>query len=113
MPTAFVGQNGTVLKQSTPIEVGGCSDALSFISHEIKKRTLILSVYAPAAGKVTVGGEGLKSASKTAKQSEAITFKLTQKRAGRLRTTAKATFTPSTGKDRKKQSKTLKATFKK
>jgi hypothetical protein len=113
MPTIFTGQNGAQIKQSTPIEVEGCSNALSFISHKIKKRTLTVSVYAPAAGRLTIGGKGLKSVSKTAMQRETITFKVAQKRAERLKTTVKATFTPSTGKDRKKQSKALKVTFKK
>ncbi len=113
MPTQFVGQNGAQIKQSTPIEVEGCSNTLSLTSHKIKKRTLAVSVYAPAAGRLAIGGKGLKSVSKTAKQRETITFKVMQKRAGRLKTTVKATFTPSTGKDRKKQSKALKVIFKK
>jgi hypothetical protein len=113
MPTAFTGQNGAQINESTPIEVEGCSNTLSLISHEIKKRTLTLSVYAPFAGKLTATGKGLKSVSKTAKQRGTITFKLKQKRAARLKTTVKATFTPSAGKDRKKQSKALKVTFRK
>jgi hypothetical protein len=113
MPTAFAGQNGAQINQSTPIEVEGCSNALSFISHEITKRTLTLSVYAPSAGRLTATGKGLQSVSKTAKQRGTITFKLEPKRAGRLKTTVKATFTPSASKDRKRQSKVLKVIFKK
>ena len=113
MPTEFVGQNGAQINQSTPIEVEGCSNTLSFISHKIKKRTLTVSVYAPAPGKLTIGGKGLKSVSKTVKQRGDVTFKVKQKKAGKLKTMVKATFTPSTGKDRKKQTKALKVTFRK
>ncbi|HEY3866527.1 MAG TPA: hypothetical protein VGL54_10640 [Solirubrobacteraceae bacterium] len=112
MPTEFVGQNGAEIHETTPVTAEGCSNALSFISHKIKKRTLTVSVYAPAAGKLTIGGKGLKSVSKTAKQRGAITFKVKQKKAGRLKTTVKVTFTPSTGKDRKKQVKSAKLRFK-
>lgn len=113
VPTEFTGQNGAVLKQDTPIEVEGCSNTISFTSHRIKGRRLTVSVYTPAAGKVSVGGDGLKSVTKTAKRRETITFKLTQKRAGKLKTTVKATFTPSAGKERRKQAKTLRVRFRK
>ena len=104
MPTEFVGQNGAVINQSTPITAEGCSSALSF-THKVKKRTLKLSVYAPAAGKITASGKGLSTASKTAKSQETLTIVLKQKHAGKLKTTVNVTYTPSTGKDRKKQSK--------
>ncbi len=113
MPTEFTGQNGVVLKRDTPIEVEGCSNTLSFTSHSIQGRTLTVSVYAPAAGKLLVGGNGLKSVTKTAKRRETITFKLMQKRAGRLKTTVQATFAPSTGKVSRKQAKTLRLQFRK
>jgi hypothetical protein len=110
MPTVFTGQNGTVINQSTPITVEGCSTALSF-KHKVKQKTLALSVYAPAAGKITAGGKGLTSQSKTAKGQETLTITLKQKHAGKQKTTVKVAFTPSTGKDRKKQAKNAKLTF--
>jgi hypothetical protein len=113
MPVAFTGQNGAVLKEVTSVEVEGCSNALAFASHSIKGRTLTVSVYAPAAGKLSVGGKGLDSVTKTAKRRETITVKLTQKRAGRLKTTVKATFTPSNGRVRRKQAETLRLQFRK
>jgi hypothetical protein len=112
MPTEFIAQNGAELKQSTPITVEGCSSALSF-THSIKKKTLKLSVYAPAAGKITASGKGLTTVSKTATGQEDLTFTLTQKRAGKLKTTVKVVFTPSTGKDRTKQAKSAKLRFEK
>jgi hypothetical protein len=112
MPTEFVAQNGTVIHDPTPISVTGCPGNLSF-KHQIKKRTLTLTVYAPAAGKVTATGKGLTTKSKTAKGQEDVTITLKQKHAGKLRTTVRVAFTPATGKDRKKQAKTAKLTFKK
>ena len=113
LPTAFTGQNGATLNQDTPVEVEGCSNTLSISSHSIKKRTLTLAVYAPAAGKVSVSGKGLTSASRTVKGRETVTFKLTQKKVGKLRTRVEISFTPSTGSARKKQAKTLAVKFKK
>ncbi|HEY3946064.1 MAG TPA: hypothetical protein VGL78_12625 [Solirubrobacteraceae bacterium] len=110
MPTQFVGQNGATLKQNTPITVEGC--ALTF-RHKISHRTLTLSVYAPAAGKITAAGKGLTTQTKTAKGQEALTLTLEQKRAGKQKTTVEVTYTPTTAKNRKKQTKTAKLTFEK
>jgi hypothetical protein len=109
MPTQFVGQNGAALKQNTPITVEGCS--LTF-KHKINHRTLTLSIYAPAAGKITAAGQGLTTQTKTAKGQETLTLILEQKRAGKQKTTVQVTYTPNAGKDRKKQSRTAKLTFK-
>jgi hypothetical protein len=112
MPTELVAQNGVVIHQNTPMGVEGCSTSLSF-AHSIKKKTLTLHVYAPAAGKITAGGKGLTAKTKTAKNHEDLTIILKQKKAGKLKTTIKVTYTPATGKDRKKQTKTAKLRFKK
>jgi hypothetical protein len=113
MPTEFVAQNGAAIHESTPIGVTGCATGISIVSHKIKGRTLTVSVSVPAAGKVTALGKGLSTSSKSAKGRETLTFKLNQKKAGKLKTTVKVAFTPSTGKDRKKQSKSAKVRFEK
>jgi hypothetical protein len=112
MPTAFVAQNGAEIHQSTPITVEGCSTALAIASHSIKKRTLSVSVYAPAAGKVTVSGKGLRAQAKTAKGRESLTFKLHQKKAGKLKTKVTIVFTPEQGRKRERQTKRLAVKFK-
>jgi len=112
MPTYFIAQNGAEIHESTPISVAGCSSSLSFTS-SIKKQSVTLSVYVPAAGKVAASGKGLSSQTKIAKGRQLVTFTLTQKRAGRLKTTVRVAFTPSTGKDRKRQARSAKVTFKK
>jgi hypothetical protein len=112
MPTAFTAQNGAEIHESTPIAVEGCSTSLSF-THEIEKRTVTLRVSAPAAGRITASGKGLVAKSETAKGRESLTITLKQKHAGKLKTRVKVAFTPSAGKDRKKQAKSAKLTFKK
>jgi hypothetical protein len=111
IPTTIAGQNGTQTTQATPLSVTGCSTAVSF-THTVKKRTLTLTVYAPAAGKITATGKGLTTQAKTAKGQENLTITLKQKKAGKQNTTVRVAFTPTTGKDRKKQSKTAKLRFK-
>ena len=110
MPTSMTGQNGAVLTQNTPVEVEGCSSSLSVVSSKVKKTTLTLSVYAPGAGKVIAGGRGTSSGSKAYSGREALTFTLKQRKAGKLETEIKLTFTPSKGK---KQTKTVTVRFKK
>jgi hypothetical protein len=109
MPTTIVGQNGAQVTQSTPIGVEGCSATVAISSHKIKQRTLTGTVYVPATGKVKVSGKGLTSETKTAKGRETLTFKLHQKRAGRLTSTLRVLFTPKSGK---KLSKSLTVKFK-
>jgi hypothetical protein len=110
MPTEFIGQNGAELHQSTAVSTTGCSTALSVVSSKVNKKTLTLSVYAPAAGKVTASGKGVSGGVKTYSTHEALTFTLKQKKAGRLKTKIKLTFIPSKGR---KQAKTVKEAFRK
>jgi hypothetical protein len=58
---------------------------------------------------VTASGKGVSAGSKSYSGREALTFTLKQKKAGKLKTKIKLTFTPSKGK---KQAKTVKAAFK-
>jgi hypothetical protein len=104
MPTHFVAQNGAEIQQNTPITVEGCSSALS-IKTSVKNQTVTLTVYAPAAGKLTASGKGLTIASKTAKGQENVTFTLKQKKTGRLNTAVKVNFKPSKGKPQTKATK--------
>jgi hypothetical protein len=69
---------------------------------------LTLSVYAPGAGRVSAGGKGLSNGVKTYSGREALTFNLKQRKAGKLETEIKLTFTPSNGK---KQTKEVRASF--
>jgi hypothetical protein len=108
MPTAFVGQNGAEIHESNPIEAEGCSDALAIASHSVKERTLSLSLYVPAAGKVTVGGKGLRSSSRNAKGREMLKLTLKTKKKGKLKTKVEVSYSPAKGK---KQTKSLSVKF--
>jgi hypothetical protein len=110
MPTDITGQNGATLHQSTPIKVEGCSKRLAIASHSIKNGAVTISVYAPSAGTLSAGGNGLTSAVKSAKGRETVKIKLTRKTGGKLSTTVKIRFTPSAGR---KQTKSLRLQFKK
>ena len=111
MPTEFLAQNGAVIHESTKIVVTGCPTAISISSHKVKGKTATLSVYVPSAGKLTATGKGLSSGSKTPSGQETITVTVSQKKAGKLETKIKLTFTPS-GKGNR-QSKDLTVEFKK
>ncbi len=112
MPTAFVAQNGATLNQETHIEVEGCSTDLAVISHGVRGRKLTVAVYAPSAGTVTASGKGLRMASKVTHGSETVTLTSRQRRAGRLKTRVQLSFTPSAGRVRRKQTKSLAVRFK-
>src|SRR3984885_10933746 len=109
IPTTITGQNGAQSTQATPVVVEGCSTSLSF-TRTVKKRTVTLTVYAPAAGKLTASGKGLTTVSKTAKGQEKLTITLRQKKAGKQKARVKVTFAPTNGK---KQNKTATVNFKK
>jgi hypothetical protein len=111
IPTKITGQNGAQTTQATMIGVTGCPTVLSF-THKVKKKTLMLTVYAPTAGKIVATGKGLTKQTKTAKGQEHLTITLEQKKSGKLKTTAKVVFTPTAGKDRKKQTRGSSVKFK-
>ena len=108
MPTTMTGQNGASFTQNTRIEVQGCSSSISVVSSNVKNRTLTLSVYVPAAGRLTASGKGFFSTSKSSSGRETLTLTINQKRLGKLQTTLDLSFAPSKGK---KQTKTFRASF--
>jgi hypothetical protein len=104
MPTALIAQNGAEIHQNTPIGIEGCPTTLSVSSHTLRKNTVTLSVYVPAAGKVKAAGLGLRSATKTSKGQETITITLTRTTGHKHATKIKLTYTPTTGH---RQTKTI------
>jgi hypothetical protein len=104
MPTTIVGQNGVVVKQSTRTAVTGCPK-VKVVSAKVKGATASLTVQAPAAGRLTVSGSGLKQAARTLKQAGKTTVEVGLTRAGlaslhshhRLKVKLKASFMPSRG----------------
>jgi hypothetical protein len=110
MPTEFVGQNGAVIHQSTPVEVEGCPSTISISSHKVKGKTATIGMSVPSAGKLTATGKGVSKAEKSATGRETVSLVLNQKKPGKLKADIKLTFTPVEGK---KQSKSLTVEFKK
>jgi len=110
MPNEFIAQNGTAIHETTGISVTGCKPAIVVKSHKVKGNTATLTVTVPAAGKLLATGKGLSKASKTASGRETVSLVLNQKKAGKLKTNIKLTFTPSKGA---KQTKTVTVRFKK
>ena len=110
MPVRFKASNGLEITQNTPVGVTGCPNSISISSHKVKGKTTTIQVSVPAAGKLTATGKGLSKASKTASGRETVSLVLNQKKAGKLKTNIKLTFTPSKGA---KQTKTVTVRFKK
>jgi hypothetical protein len=81
MPTAFTGQNGDVIKESTPIEVTGCKPAIKIVSHSVKGATVTIVANVPAAGKLTLSGKGLSTAVKSPAKAGNVTATLKLTRA--------------------------------
>jgi hypothetical protein len=109
MPTQFVAQNGAQVNQQTRIEVQGCSNSLSVVSEKVKGNKVTLKIAVPEGGQLSAGGKGLKGASKSSSGRETVTITVPKKKAGKLVTKIKLSFTPKKGK---KLSKTVTAKFK-
>jgi hypothetical protein len=107
MPTTLTGQNGAVLKQSTPIAVTGCAAAIRVTKHTVKGNAATFVVSVPAAGKLTAKGAGLTSAAKTVSAAKSVTLKvklnkkeqtfLARHRHRKLKLRVKLQFTPKKG----------------
>jgi hypothetical protein len=76
MPTTLTGQNGAVVKQSTPIEVTGCAPAITVSSHSVSGKTATLVVRVPSAGKLVASGTGLTAATKAVTAARSVTIKV-------------------------------------
>jgi hypothetical protein len=110
VPTLLKAQNGLEIKQETPVTVTGCPKTISISSESVKKKNLDVTVYVPAAGKLTATGKGITAATKSATGQENVALTVNQTKAGKLKTKVKISFTPSKGK---KQSKTIDIQFRK
>ena len=104
MPTAFVGQNGAEIHESTPISVTGCKPTIRVERHSVKGNKVTITASVPSAGKLAASGTGLSHASKSVSKAGTVTLSLAlskvQQRllsghSGRkLKVAVKLTFTP-------------------
>jgi hypothetical protein len=76
MPTAFVGQNGAEIHESTPIEVSGCKPSVYIVRHSVKGANVAVSASVPSAGKLVAEGPGLSRAVKRTGKAGTLTFAL-------------------------------------
>jgi hypothetical protein len=88
MPTAFVAQNGAVIKQSTPIGVTGCAPAISVVGHSVKGSHASIRVTVPSAGTLVATGGDIKRSVGRAAKAGSVTIGVTLS-SQRLRVLAK------------------------
>jgi hypothetical protein len=65
-PTTIVAQNGAKITQNTKIAVSGCP--LEVISHRRRGARMIVKVWVPEAGRLTIGGRGARRVVKRVKK---------------------------------------------
>lgn len=107
MPATLVGQNGARLSQSTRISVGGCprteSRRVRVLRVRVRGRSMLVTVAAPAAGRIRVSGRYVRRSSKHVRRASRATVRVHVGAAGasalrhrhRLRLRLKVAFTAS------------------
>ncbi len=74
MPTTITAQNGKVLRRNTPVAVTGCR--VTVLSRYTKDRQAVVTVRAPAAGRVSGGGANLGTRYKHPGKTQRVTLRL-------------------------------------
>jgi hypothetical protein len=80
MPTTITAQNGKVLKQDTKVAVSGC--AVRIMGHKVVGHTLLLTVQAFAAGRISAKGTNLQATFRRVSRATTTTLKVSLSRAG-------------------------------
>jgi hypothetical protein len=81
MPTTITAQNGKVIKQNTAISVSGCP--VTILSQRVSGNKAILTVKAPAAGRVSGSGTSLNTVYKRPGKAQKVTLEVPLSGAGR------------------------------
>jgi hypothetical protein len=82
-PTTLVSQGGVELTQNTKIAVQNCP--VEILQHRVSRGRLMVTVWAPGAGRITLGGRGLKTVTRRTARAGKLTVKVPLTRAGRAR----------------------------
>ncbi len=61
LPTTLTGQNGAIFKQTTKINVTGCSPTVTIAKAKLSGNALLVTVKMNAKGTVKISGKGLKA----------------------------------------------------
>lgn len=108
MPTTLTGQNGARIEASTPVEVSGCSSQLGVHAGVVHGRTLRLSAYVPARGRLTVSGRGIARTIKQVQGRETIRLIVKATTPGSFSTTLRISFARGKGRT---QTRSLRVKF--
>jgi hypothetical protein len=93
-PTTIVAQSGAKITRATDIAVTGCP--VEVISHKRRGGRLILTVWAPQSGRLTISGRGVKRVSVAVRKAGEL--KLRVPLAGGVKTKLRVAFTPRSGR---------------
>ncbi len=74
MPTTITGQNGKVIKQNTKISVSGCP--VTVLGSHVSGNKAVVTVKAPAAGRVSGSGPNLKTVYKHPGKAKKVTLEV-------------------------------------
>jgi hypothetical protein len=74
MPTTITAQSGAQIKQSTRIAVSGCG--VRILSHHVHGHFLVVKLRTLGAGKLKIGGKGLRGTRRSYARSTTVTFRL-------------------------------------
>jgi hypothetical protein len=96
MPTTITAQNGKVIKQNTLISVSGCP--VTILSSHARGNKAIVTVRAPAAGRVSGGGKNLKTIYRHTGKAQNVTLEVPLSSASRpLAVRVRVGFIPKKG----------------
>lgn len=79
-PTTIIAQSGAKITQNTKIAVTGCP--VEVLSHRRRGKRLILTIWAPEAGRLSVTGHGIKGISARAKKAGDLKLSVPLRAAG-------------------------------
>ncbi|HEY1834933.1 MAG TPA: hypothetical protein VGG08_10880 [Solirubrobacteraceae bacterium] len=84
-PTTLVSQSGATIKRDTPIALDGCP--LTVLGHRVSKGRMLIKILAPAAGRLTISGAGLRKVTRKIKALgvHTVSVPLTKGGLGRVR----------------------------
>jgi hypothetical protein len=77
MPTTITAQNGTILKLSTRISVGGCKPAIRVLRHSVRRDTATIVASVPSTGVLIASGAGLSRVKRKLRRAGPVTLELT------------------------------------
>jgi hypothetical protein len=108
MPTTFSAQNGSLIKQNTPISVQGCAPEIRVIRHTVSGKHATVVVSVPSAGMLVADGGGVHRASRRVRGAGTVTLQLrlsaaeqrfvAHHRGRRLKVPIQLSFTPGHGR---------------